>query len=104
MLVNCAAWIAVDDAEAREEDALRVNGHVVAVLAALCAARGTTPVQLSTDYIFDGRASQPYPEDSVPALRTAYGRSKLAEEGLVGYVVPPRPGSMVRTAPVSSAR
>ncbi len=94
VLVNCAAWTAVDDAEAHEEVALQVNGHAVAVLAALCAVRGTTLVQLSTDYIFDGRASRPYSEDSVPAPRTAYGRTKLAGERavleqsyLVGYVV-----------------
>lgn len=94
VVVNCAAWTAVDGAESHEAEALRVNGHAVTGLAAACAAHGTALVQPSTDYVFDGRATQPYPEDGPTAPQTAYGRTKLAGEravldqpGLTGYVV-----------------
>src|SRR6266567_6847668 len=56
VVVNCAAWTAVDDAEAHEADALRVNGDGAANLAAACARAGAAMVQLSTDYVFDGHA------------------------------------------------
>ena len=94
VVVNCAAWTAVDGAETREADALLVNGQAVTGLAAACAGQGAVLVQPSTDYVFDGQASQPYPEDSPTAPQTAYGRTKLAGEhavldqpGLTGYVV-----------------
>jgi dTDP-4-dehydrorhamnose reductase len=80
VVVNCAAWTAVDDAETHEDAALRVNGHAVASLAAACAEQGSMLAQVSTEYIFDGSSRQPYAEVDAPSPRTAYGRSKLAGE------------------------
>jgi dTDP-4-dehydrorhamnose reductase len=97
VVVNCAAWTAVDDAEAHEDAALAVNGHAVAGLTAACAELGAALVQVSTDYVFDGTASSPYPENAVPAPRTAYGRTKLAGEHAVLAALP-TDGYIVRTA------
>jgi dTDP-4-dehydrorhamnose reductase len=80
VVINCAAWTAVDDAETHEEAASLVNGTAVAGLAAACADYGTRLVQVSTDYVFDGQARRPYREGDAPAPRTAYGRGKLAGE------------------------
>jgi dTDP-4-dehydrorhamnose reductase len=97
VVVNCAAWTAVDDAESHEDAALAVNGHAVAGLAAACADLGAVLVQVSTDYVFDGAASSPYSEGGVPAPRTAYGRTKLAGERAVLATIPAA-GYVVRTA------
>jgi dTDP-4-dehydrorhamnose reductase len=97
VVVNCAAWTAVDDAETHEDAALRVNGHAVVGLAQACADSGSKLVQLSTDYIFDGQARRPYAEDDPPAPRTAYGRTKLAGEKAVLSRLPGT-GYVVRTA------
>ena len=97
VVVNCAAWTAVDDAEAHEGEALAVNGVAAASLAAACATADARLVQLSTDYVFAGTAARPYAEDDVPAPRSAYGRTKLAGERAVLERLP-EAGYVVRTA------
>jgi dTDP-4-dehydrorhamnose reductase len=97
VVVNCAAWTAVDDAEAHEDRALEVNGRGAAHLAAGCAAHGLPMVHMSTDYVFAGDASRPYAESDAAGPRTAYGRSKLAGEQSVGRLLP-EAGYVVRTA------
>lgn len=83
VVVNCAAWTAVDDAESREAEAFAVNALGTANLAAAATAAGARLVQISTDYVFDGIASAPYEADDVPHPLSAYGRTKLAGEWAV---------------------
>ncbi|MEV6999188.1 dTDP-4-dehydrorhamnose reductase [Streptomyces sp. NPDC093982] len=83
VVVNCAAYTAVDDAEQDEESALRVNGDGPRVLARACVAYEARLIQVSTDYVFAGDARTPYAEDAAPDPRTAYGRTKLAGERAV---------------------
>ena len=97
IVVNCAAWTAVDLAESREAEALAVNGGGAENVAAACAAAGARMIQLSTDYVFDGTARVPYPEDAAPAPATAYGRTKLAGEQAVTALLPGR-SWILRTA------
>ncbi len=83
VVVNCAAWTAVDDAEAHEQDAAAVNAEGARVLAAAARDAGARIVQISTDYVFDGRATSPYAEDHRLAPVSAYGRTKAAGETAV---------------------
>ncbi|TXH43447.1 MAG: dTDP-4-dehydrorhamnose reductase [Actinobacteria bacterium] len=98
VVVNAAAYTAVDAAEADEDTALRINGHGPAVLAAAVAARpGTRLVQVSTDYVFDGTATEPYAEEAPITPASAYGRTKAAGEEAVLAALPDT-GYVVRTA------
>ena len=82
-VVNCAAWTDVDGAEAEEAAATAVNGDGAGHVAAAAAEAGAHVVHVSTDYVFDGAAREPYPEDAPTAPASAYGRSKLAGERAV---------------------
>jgi len=97
VVVNCAAWTGVDDAEAHEQQALAINGGGAANLAAACQASRARLVQVSTDYVFAGTAQRPYAEEDIPAPRSAYGRTKLAGERAVLDGLPDA-GYVVRTA------
>ena len=79
VVLNCAAFTAVDRCESEPETAARVNARAPAVLAAACA-RGPLLVQLSTDYVFAGRSCTPIPEDAPTAPACVYGKTKLAGE------------------------
>lgn len=79
-VVQCAAYTAVDLAEEHEDEAMRVNGDGTAIVARACHRLGAQFVYPSTDYVFDGTATEPYRPDTAPAPLNAYGRSKLAGE------------------------
>jgi dTDP-4-dehydrorhamnose reductase len=97
VVVNCAAWTAVDAAEEHEAQALAVNGRGAANLAAACANAGALLVHPSTDYVFDGHAATPYSEDAATGPAGAYGRGKLAGEQAVRAALPDA-SYIVRTA------
>jgi dTDP-4-dehydrorhamnose reductase len=80
VIVNAAAYTAVDKAEAEDALALRVNGEGAGHVAEAAARLGVPLLHLSTDYVFDGALDRPYREDDPTGPTGAYGRSKLAGE------------------------
>lgn len=80
IIINAAAYTAVDRAEQEEPLAMTVNGESVAVIARWAASHHALVVHYSTDYVFDGDATAPYAVDAATAPLGAYGRSKLAGE------------------------
>ncbi|KPG81346.1 dTDP-4-dehydrorhamnose reductase [Frigoribacterium sp. RIT-PI-h] len=97
VVVNAAAYTAVDAAETDEEAALAVNGTAAGLLAEATASVGAKLVQVSTDYVFDGDATEPYAEDATIAPVSAYGRTKAEGEKLA-LAANPEGTYVVRTA------
>jgi dTDP-4-dehydrorhamnose reductase len=97
-IVNCAAYTDVDGAEADEAAATALNGDAAGHVAAAARAAGAFAVHISSDYVFDGRATRPYLESSPTAPLGAYGRSKLAGERAVAAAAPGGGYAIVRTA------
>jgi dTDP-4-dehydrorhamnose reductase len=83
LVVNAAAYTAVDKAEDDEAAAFRANAEAPGVLAKACASLGIPLVHYSTDYVFDGQGTRPYREDDATAPLGVYGASKLAGEEAV---------------------
>ena len=83
VVINTAAYHVVDLCETRPERAFAVNAFAVDRLAAHCTAASARFVHISTDYVFDGTATEPYPEDAATAPLNAYGASKVAGEHLL---------------------
>jgi len=83
VVVNAAAYTAVDRAEENRDAAFRANAEAPGVLARWCAQAGVSLVHYSTDYVFDGQGTRPYREDDATAPLGVYGASKLAGEGAI---------------------
>lgn len=80
LVLNMAAYTRVDDAESEPQQAFAINAQAVHTLAETCAGLNATLLHVSTDYVFDGQAQQPYPENAPPDPINTYGRSKWAGE------------------------
>lgn len=83
VVVNAAAYTAVDRAEEDRDAAFRANAEAPGVLARWCAQAGVPLVHYSTDYVFDGQGTRPYREDDATAPLGVYGASKLAGEDAI---------------------
>jgi dTDP-4-dehydrorhamnose reductase len=100
IVVNTAAYTAVDQAEGEPDPAWQVNAAAPGIMAAAASARGARLVHISTDYVFDGRSSAFYTEEDEVAPLGVYGRTKLGGEECVRAAG--REHAIVRTAWVYS--
>ncbi len=101
VVINASAYNQVDAAEAEPGEAMAVNAEGPLHLARACRDHGALIVHVSTDYVFDGRRSEPYGEEDRPNPTSAYGVSKLAGELLVASAAPEY--LLVRTSGVFGA-
>ena len=100
-VINCAAYTQVDQAESEPEAAFTVNRDTPAQLAQAVAGDGGRLLQVSTDFVFDGRQTRPYVEDDAPNPLGVYGQSKLEGEQVVQAALPT--ATLLRTAWVYGA-
>jgi dTDP-4-dehydrorhamnose reductase len=82
LVINCSAFTDVDGSESRQEEAIRVNGVAVGVLARAAEAAGAAFVHYSTDFVFAGREDRAWGEDDLPEPQGVYAQSKLMGEWL----------------------
>lgn len=80
VIINCAAYTAVDNAELQAATCIAVNATAVGQLAKLCQQYNSLLLQFSTDYVFNGQSSKAYTEQDIPAPLNVYGQSKLQAE------------------------
>jgi dTDP-4-dehydrorhamnose reductase len=99
VVLNLAAYTAVDDAEDDEAGALAVNAIAAEAIAKACAIQGSRLLHVSTDYVFDGTITEPLLEDQPIAPINAYGRTKAEGERLVQAACPEN-SLIVRTSSV----
>lgn len=88
LIINCAAYTAVDKAEADVDLCGRINSDAVGVLGRAAAARNARMIQVSTDYVYSGEGHKPYTEDELTVPVSVYGITKLAGEHLLAEVCP----------------
>ena len=100
IIINPAAFTAVDLAEEESEEAFAINALSVAEISTYCRERNTPLIHFSTDYVFDGDAQTPYTETDKPAPTGVYGASKLAGE--VAVIESGAPAIVLRTSWVYS--
>ncbi len=87
VIINCAAYTLVDEAETEEHQAVMINGFAVQNLCLVCQERDIPLVHFSTDYVFDGDKEGPYTIYDEPDPASAYGRSKLLGERYVLWLL-----------------
>jgi dTDP-4-dehydrorhamnose reductase len=88
IVVNCAAWTAVDLAETQSQQAFDINATAAGFVARAAHVHSARVIQVSTDYVFGGAARSPYPEDAPLRPRSVYGRTKAAGEWAVRAEAP----------------
>ncbi len=96
VVINTAAFTAVDAAEDYPDEAYRINAEAAGEIAAASASAGARLIHLSTDYVFNGNSNRPYREDDSVAPLGVYGKSKLAGEVAVRRASPG--ATILRTA------
>ena len=97
VVINCAAWTNVDEAESNEKKALAINGYAVSYIAKYAKKYDSTVVQISTDYVFSGESTTPWKEFDNTEPKTIYGRTKLFGEKVLLDLYPQK-SYVVRTA------
>lgn len=88
IIINCAAYTAVDKAEEEQEKAYRVNAEAVENIANICKKKDILLIHISTDYVFDGKNYLPYQEDDAVNPINIYGKSKLQGEQVIQKIKP----------------